>query len=315
MFQVFVWIALLILSVFILVRGSEMFVIGAKKVGHTAGMSAFAIGVLIVGFGTSIPELASSISAAIHGTTAIVAANVIGSNIANILFIIGLIASIGGTVILRREAVRDELPFFGISTILFVMVIYDSAVNRMESFLLLGVFVSYLVHLFTRSGKDRTKHIAKARGHHKTSDFQAIVFLVLGIAAVLLGANYAIDMVINIATFLDVPLSLISITAIALSTSLPELSVALQALRHKEADIAVGSIFGSNAFNALVVVGIPGLIAPLAVDSIAISVGLPIFIASSIALFLCGVAGRIMRWEGVAFLFFFAYFLVQLATY
>lgn len=141
------------------------------------------------------------------------------------------------------------------------------------------------------------------------------MFIVLGIAAVLIGAKFTVDMVVNIATAVKVPLGLVSIGAIAIGTSLPELFVSLQALKTGEAELAIGNIFGSNAFNILVVIGVPALITPLIADEVVMELGLGILLAASAILFVNGLARQIMRWEGIMMLLFFVFFLAKLVDF
>lgn len=148
------WTIILALSLFILVRGADTFVEGSKQMGSALGMSKFAIGVLIVGFGTSLPELASSVAAALDHASEIVIANAVGSNITNILLIIGVLAAFGGRIVIKRDLIKTELPIFFIATTHFLMVTYDGVVDRIEAVLLLGTFAAYLWYLFVeaRSG-------------------------------------------------------------------------------------------------------------------------------------------------------------------
>ena len=140
-------------------------------------------------------------------------------------------------------------------------------------------------------------------------------FIILGIVAVLFGAKFTVDMVVNIATALAVPLGLIAIAAIALGTSLPELFVSLQALKTGEGELAIGNIFGSNAFNILMVVGVPAVIAPLVADAVVMQLGVGILLAASAIFFVNGLARQIMRWEGVKMLLFFVFFLIKLVEF
>lgn len=142
------WAIFLAVALFVLVRGADLFVVGAKQMGASLGMSKFAIGVLIVGFGTSLPELASSIAAALEGATEIVIANVVGSNITNILLVVGILATLGGRISIKRDLIKTELPIFFIATAHFLAVVYDGYVDRLEAVLLLGTFCAYMWYLF-----------------------------------------------------------------------------------------------------------------------------------------------------------------------
>lgn len=306
-----VWCTFLLAALFVLVRGADTFVVGAKQMGASLGMSKFAIGVLIVGFGTSLPELASSIAAALEGQTEIVVANAVGSNITNILLVVGILAAVGGRIVIKRDLIKTELPIFFIATTHFLAVIYDGVVDRLEAFLLLGTFGAYMWYLFVEAREEDSVELA-GLGRRPRLQWQSIVFIVLGIAAVLVGAKYTVDMVVNIATALEVPIGLISIAAIALGTSLPELFVSLQAIKTGEAELAIGNIFGSNAFNILVVIGVPGLIVPLVADAAVMELGMQVLLAASAIFFVNGLARQIMRWEGMMLLLFFAFFLIKL---
>lgn len=312
--QLLQWTIFLAVALFTLVRGSDMFVVGAKQMGASLGMSKFAIGVLIVGFGTSLPELASSIAAALDGATAIVIANAVGSNITNILLIVGILAAFGGRIAIQRDLIKTELPIFFISTVHFLAVAYDGIVDRVEGLLLLGTFSAYMWYLFVEARSEDDVELSK-RGRRPHLQVKSLVFIVLGIGAVLVGAKFTVDMVVNLATAVNVPLGLISIAAIALGTSLPELFVSIQALKTGESELAIGNIFGSNAFNILVVVGIPAVIMPLVADEVVTKLGLGILLAASAIFFVNGLAKQVMRWEGVMMLIFFVFFLIKLIDF
>jgi len=314
MFEVALWGVFLAVALFVLVRGADLFVTGAKQMGLALGMSKFAIGVLIVGFGTSLPELASSIAAVMRGATEIVIANAVGSNITNILLVVGILGTLAGRIVIKRDLIKTELPIFFIATAHFLMVVSDKVIDRVESVLLLGTFAAYLWYLF-HEARTEDKVELESQGRRPRLEYKSVVFIALGLVAVLVGAKYSVDMVINIATFFSVPVALISIAAIAIGTSLPELSVSLRALKTNETELAIGNIFGSNAFNILVVIGVSAFITPLSADAVVMQLGVPILLASSAIFFVNGLARQIMRWEGMMLLLFFAFFLVKLTEF
>lgn len=305
-------VAVLAGALFVLVRGADVFVDGAKQVGAAFGMSSFAIGVLIVGLGTSVPELASSLAAVFNGTTEIVIANVVGSNITNILLIVGVLALLGGPIMISRNLLTTELPIFFIATVHFVASIYDGVIDRVEAMLLVGTMIAYIWYLLSDSNRAPVSEDGEER---MGVQIKSLVFIVLGLAAVLVGAHYTVESAVAIATGLAIPIGLVSIAAIAIGTSLPELFVSIQAVRNNETDLAIGNIFGSNAFNILLVVGVPGLISPLVADVVVMELGLLIMIAASLILFVSGLARQIQKWEGVMMLLFFAFFLVKLVEF
>ena len=307
------WGGIMLASLYVLVRGADLFVEGAKRIGASFGMSSFAIGVLIVGLGTSLPELASSIAAVMAGTTEIVIANAVGSNITNILLIVGVLAMLGGPVVINKDLLKTELPIFFIATVHFVASIYDGVVDRIEALLLFGTLCAYIWYLFSSANKAKDEMKVKVKKNGIT--VKDWTFVILGIGALLLGAKYTVAMAVNIATGLAVPIGLVSIGAIAIGTSLPELFVSLQAIKNKETDLAIGNIFGSNAFNILMVVGIPGLISQLEAGEVVMNLGIGVLIAASLILFVNGLARQVQRWEGVAMMIFFLFFLIKLVAF
>ncbi|MEY3784170.1 MAG: hypothetical protein RLZZ230_492 [Candidatus Parcubacteria bacterium] len=311
--QVAEWGGILAMALFVLVRGADLFVEGAKQVGASFGMSSFAIGVFIVGIGTSLPELAASFAAVAAGTTEMVVANVVGSNITNILLIVGILATVSGPVMINRNLLKTELPIFFVATMFFVLSLHDGEVDRLESLLLVGTFSSYVYYLFSPSNKARKEMAVRPKRGKVT--IKDITFIVFGIVAVLMGAHYAVAMAVNIATGLAVPIGLVSIGAIAIGTSLPELFVSWQAMKSGETELAIGNIFGSNAFNIFLVVGIPGLFVPLEAGAVVMGLGIWVMIVASLMLFLNGLARQVQQWEGMAMLLFFFFFLFKLMAF
>jgi len=316
MIEISIWIVVLMASLFALVRGADMFIVGSKQVGASLGMSTFAIGVLIVGFGTSLPELASSVAAALSDAGEIVIANVVGSNITNILLIVGIMAAFGGRIIIQRDLIKTELPVFFIAISHFLLVVHDGLVDRIESVLLLGTFCAYVYYLmYEAEGDDKVDLVHDQKRRRPRLEAKSLAFIIIGLFFVLVGANYTVEMVINIATFAKIPLGLVSIAAIAIGTSLPELFVSIQAIKSGEAELAIGNIFGSNSFNILVVIGIPGIITPLVADEVVMQLGIVVLLAASAIFFVNGLARQIMRWEGMMMLLFFAFFVVKLTEF
>lgn len=306
------WLMVLAVALFALVKGADMFITGARKIGIYLGMSAFAVGVLIVGMGTSLPELASSLAGVWSGVPEIVIANVVGSNITNILLIVGVLSFFGGRVIIKQDLLKTELPLFFIATAHFGAAVFDGIIDKIEACLLIATFGAYLWYIMVESRQD-TKDENAAK---KTSGFpwRALGLSVLGLGALLIGAKYTVDMAVNIATGFSIPIALVSITAIAIGTSLPELVVTIQAIRNKQTEMGIGNIFGSCAFNVLIVAGIPALFVSLPAGDIVMNLGLGIMLVASAILFVSGLARQVMRWEGLMMLIFFVFFMVKLAT-
>ncbi|MFN3188709.1 MAG: calcium/sodium antiporter [Candidatus Paceibacteria bacterium] len=307
------WAIILLVALYALVKGADMFIEGARKIGLYFGMSAFAVGVLIVGMGTSLPELASSLAGVWSGVPEIVIANVVGSNITNILLVVGVLAFFGGRVIIKQDLLKTELPLFFIATAHFGAAVFDGVIDMIEACLLLATFGAYLWYIMVES-----QHDVEGEGDYKQKEvffpWPAILLSILGLVAILVGAKFAVDMAVNIAFGFSVPVALVSISAIAIGTSLPELVVTIQAIRNKQTEMGIGNIFGSCAFNVLVVAGFSALFVTLPAGEIVMGLGLGIMLVASAILFVSGLARQVMRWEGLMMLIFFVFFMVKLAT-
>jgi len=201
---------------------------------------------------------------------------------------------------------------FAIATVHFIASVYDGVVDRVEALLLVGTLTAYVWYLLSSSERS---DVSEDQEERMGVQIKSLVFIVLGLAAVLVGAHYTVESAVALATGFAVPIGLVSIAAIAIGTSLPELFVSVQAVRNNETDLAIGNIFGSNAFNILMVVGIPGLMSPLVADEVVMALGLGIMMAASVILFVAGLARQIQKWEGIMMLLFFAFFLVKLVDF
>lgn len=308
------WIIVLLISLFALIRGADTFLEGAKQMGESLGLSRLAIGILIVGFGTSLPELGASISAALKGETPIVIATTMGSNISHILLVAGAMAAIGGRVVLKLRLLNGGMPIFFIATVHYLLILKDGFVDRLEALLLLGTFAVYIWYLVYEAKKEDDVKVLRS-GQKPHLRFYSLIFIVLGLAAILVGANFAVDMVVNIATAFALPLGLVSIAAIGIGASLPEFFVALQSIRTKEQELALGNVFGAHTFNILITTGAAALITPLVADKVVMELGIFVLMGASAIFLISCVNRQILRWEGIMMLLFFGFFLIKLATF
>jgi cation:H+ antiporter len=309
------WLFVFLISLFALVKGSGLFVSSAERIGLYLGFSPFAIGVVIIGLGTSLPEFASSIAAVLANTTEIVTANVVGSNIANILLIGGILAVVGRRIVITRDLLRSELTIFVVSTALFLGIIIDGSVTFVEAVLLVAGLVIYV--LYSIYGDEDI--IKSAAGEHGVQELKrdkpdpkVLGILIVGLIGLLFGAKYLVESVIELSVMLNIAPGLITVTAVAIGTSLPELVTSLRALFRKQTEMAIGNIFGSNAFNILMVAGVAGLFSTLATDEKTFTIGIPILAVASFILLISGISRRIYRWEGFLFLIFYLFFIFKL---
>lgn len=315
-----VWLIIFAASLALLIKAADYFTESSEKIGLALKISPFIIGVTIVSIGTSLPELASSLVATLKGSTEIVAANAIGSNIANILLVVGISALVAGALVVRRSLIDLDLPLLACATVLIVFIIWDRQITFIEGIVgILGYFV-YVAYTFSHRKEKEEKErlpatrIERIRRRPKIPKLGLTVFVVLIVSAVAIyfGAEYTIKSILKISELLKINASLVVMSAMAIGTSLPELVVSVQAARKKKYEMALGNVFGSNIFNILVVMGIPALIKPLVVDSITFSLGIPFIIAVTVLYVFSGISQKIHKWEGAMYLLIYALFLGKL---
>lgn len=306
------WIGAFLISLAVLIKAADSFTNSASKVGRFFGLSPFIVGVTIVSIGTSLPELASSISAVLKGATEMVAGNVVGSNIANILLVVGLAAVLSkkGRLQVTRNLINLDLPLLaGGSIILMLMFLWDGKVTFWEGIIALA---GYLVYLhYTLKHKER-KEKKEGKTKKEKLNLKIILGLVFGAIFIYYGANYAIESVVKISEILNIGTAVIALTAVAIGTSLPEIFVSISAARKGNDALALGNIFGSNLFNGFVVLGIPALIKTLDVTPIILSVGIPFFIAATLLYVISGITRKIYKWEGAMYLLIYILFIAKL---
>jgi len=247
---------LLVVGFVLLVKGADWFVDGAAGIAARLGIPQLIIGLTIVAMGTSAPEAAVSISAAFKGSADITIGNIVGSNIMNVLVILGL-ASVIVPIAVAKSTIRIETPFMiAITGLLFVLGL-DGNITLVDGIILWAAFVAYLVYLFICAKKNPAE---EEEASEKKPVWKLLVFMAVGLTAIVLGSNFAVDGATGIAQVLGLSERFIGLTIVALGTSLPELFTSVSAARKGNADIAIGNIVGSNIFNILFVVGTSSLI-------------------------------------------------------
>ena len=302
------WIGVFLVSLIALVKGADFLLGSAERIGKYFKLPAFVIGALIVGIGTSLPELASSVAAVFSGESEIVVANAVGSNIANILLVAGLSAIVGKTIVSTKNLVNLEVSLLMLSTVLFLGVAYDGIITQLEAFMVTLSFIVYFSYLLFHREDVETQAHGDPVDEITMKDY---AFLVLGSALLGLGANYLIESVIAISEIFDISPGVISISAIAIGTSLPEILVSVKAVMRGQTDMAFGNVFGSNVFNMLMIVGTVGLFAELAIDERTLLIGLPMLAVSTLTFIIASMAMRIYIWEGLMFLIFYLFFMLK----
>ena len=256
----------LVIGFVLLVKGADWFVEGAASIADKFGIPQIVIGLTIVAMGTSAPEAAVSISAAFKGSAEITIGNIVGSNILNILIILGL-TSVIRSVFVQRTTIFYEIPMvIGVTILLAVMGLQNHVVSRLEGVILMGCMVIYMMYLL-RLAKRGVVENEELEEYAEKAPMGKLVFLVIiGMGAIVWGSDIAVDAATAIARIFGMSERFIGLTIVALGTSLPELVTSVTAALKGNSDIAVGNIVGSNLFNIMFVVGITAIIMPVVYD-------------------------------------------------
>ena len=330
----FFWIVVFIVSLAVLIKSADFFTESSERVGVDLKIQPFIVGIAIVSIGTSLPELATSVAAVFKNENEIVVANAVGSNIANILLIIGIASIVAKKMGIKRSLINLDLPLLACATTLAIFILLDGKVVFLEGVILLLTYVIYCFYIVS-SGKERKvlSHSARYKDsihkeyHHKEKKLKTLkrfwsykpkieigVILTLVISAIFIGlsASYTVESIVKISEILNIGTSLVAMSAVSIGTSLPELVVSVGAVMKKKYEIALGNVFGSNIFNILVVIGIPALICDLKVDDTTFSVGIPFLIGATILYIFSGISRKIYNWEGMMYLMIYALFLIKI---
>lgn len=312
-----VWqIALLIIGFVMLIKGADWFVDGAAGIADKLHIPQLIIGLTIVAMGTSAPEAAISISASVQGSADIAVGNILGSNILNILIILG-ITSVITPLAVQKSTVKYEIPFVIIISVIFGLIgLFDNSIGFIDGILLWVLFIAYIAYLFimTKKGKIQADESDdEDNGKKPKKVWQLILFGIIGIALVVFGSNITVNAATEIATMFGMSERFIGLTIVALGTSLPELVTSITAALKKNADIAIGNIVGSNIFNILFVIGTSAMITPVAyqnqflIDSI-----LCVATAILLLLLVLNKNKKLKRWGGIIMLICYAGYFVYL---
>ncbi|MDJ1184445.1 calcium/sodium antiporter [Roseofilum casamattae] len=302
-----VWAVIFILSLAVLIKSSDYFTDSAEVIGVFFRFPAFIVGVLILSIGTSLPELLSSLVAVLNGSSEIVFGNVLGSNIANIFLIVGVAAVMSKGLVLEYDLSRVDLPLLLGSAFLLILAVINQQFSQGEAiFCILGYIVYLLYTISTRNNEPET-------GDRPSKQFpiKDAIILVLSCVGLYFGAVWTIESVTKISELLNIGTHIIAVSAVALGTSLPELLVTLNAASKGNAEIALGNVVGSNIFNSLVVMGIPGLVGKLEINQDLLVVGLPFMAAGTLLFYTVAQDKNITQWEGLLFFVFYGLFITK----
>lgn len=309
---------LFVVGFFILIKGADLLVDGSSSVARKLNISNIVIGLTIVAFGTSAPEFIVNFFASINGNTEIAIGNVLGSNIANILLILG-IAAIIYPISAKKNTVLKEIPFSLLAALLVAITANDvlidggsnSVITRIDGLVFLGFFIIFLYYTFsiTKSDADINETPVK-----ELSNSKSVIYILTGLIGLVLGGKWIVDGAVKIAEGFNVSQSLIGLTVVAVGTSLPELATSAVAAYKKQTDIAIGNVVGSNIFNVFWILGASAIIRPLPFN-MASNADLFVNILASIILFFAMYVGKkhvLERWQGIILLLFYISYITYL---
>ncbi|TYP63352.1 calcium/sodium antiporter [Stutzerimonas stutzeri] len=313
----------LIAGLVLLVAGAEVLVRGAAKLAAQFGIPPLIIGLTVVAFGTSAPETAVSVQAALNGSGDIAIGNVLGSNIANVLLILG-VTSLVAPLIVSRQLIRLDVPIMIGASLVTYALAWDGSLSRLDGALLFSAVIAYTAFLIISSRRATAAataddEFAKEFGLDETPKPYASLInaglVVAGLVLLVTGSNFLVEGAVSLARALGLSELVIGLTVIAIGTSLPELATSILAAIRGERDIAVGNIVGSNIFNLLCVLGLASLVSPdaIGVAANALAFDFPVMIAVALAclpIFFTSYA--INRWEGLLFVAYYVAYTVYL---
>jgi len=309
----------LVLGLVIMIWGAELLVRGASRLATSVGISPLVVGLTVVAFGTSSPELAVSVMSAFKGQADLALGNVVGSNIFNVLLILGISALIV-PLIVAQQLVRFDVPVMITISILILLMGMDGNIGRFDGVILFGGVIAYTVFLIRQSRREgseevKTEYETEFGAKGVSSRLKNVGLILGGLAGLMLGSKWLVDSAVSIAEAFGVSELVIGLTIVAAGTSMPEVATSIMAAIKGERDIAVGNVVGSNIFNILCVLGLSSLVAPagITVSEAALRFDIPVMIAVAIAcLPIFFVGYRISRFNGAAFLFFYLAYLAYL---
>jgi cation:H+ antiporter len=322
-----IWnIVLLVLALGIVVASADWFLSAAEKIGLRIGLSPFILGVVLVGFGTSLPELATSLAAISNGANDIAVANIVGSNIANVLLILGLATFIMGTIRLEKNIIDLDLPLLIGTTVLFVILLADGGLGKTDGVILLGAMVGYLfynlnykedtayhkgiVSLVSLLTKSSPKKVESSEVHltRWTIPVALISIVLLGVAS-----GVAVQNLLGIVERVNIGADVMAFFALAIGTSLPELVVSIKALRRGQSDVVLGNIIGSCMFNMLLIGGIASIISEQVLSPQVLLWSMVGMLVSVSLLAIGSISRRIHLWEGYTYLLLYVAIGVKIA--
>ncbi|MFT7184196.1 MAG: cation:H+ antiporter [Oceanicoccus sp.] len=322
--EILIWSLAFIASLAVLIKAADIFTDNSQKLGLALGIPQFIIGVSIVALGTSLPELVTSVLSTIQGYSSITTANVVGSNIANILLVIGIPAIMAKKLVFEKNLIKLDLPILFAVTSILIVTIYDGTFTFAEGLILMLTYCVYIAYNFSEHRQNKVMLLEKKieqkvdeaiHSKKKENHSKMLLFIFLSALGVFVGSKYTIDSIINLSELLNLAPSAIAISAVAIGTSLPELMVGISAAKKKNFELIIGNVIGSNIFNATVVMSAASFFGPLNVTSDVLTIAVPYLIIATILFTFSGIERKVFSFEGALYGILYFLFIGQLFNF
>ena len=312
------WILLIVLGFILLIKGADLLVDGASNIAKKFHIPEIIIGLTIVSIGTSLPELFVSITSAIDGYPDMAIGNVIGSNISNLLLILGL-AAIIKAVSFKKETRLIEIPICLVISVVFMMLAnLGQDITRIDAGVLLVLFIAFIIYTIIMAVKgkefEEEKNVEETNEKANEATIKNIIYIILGIVLLKIGGDLTVDNAVNVAKFFNLSEKLIAVTILAVGTSLPELVTSVSAAIKGKSDIAIGNILGSNIFNMLLIIGVSALIKPI-IYNVSYNLDMIFVILATLVLALFPIIppkNKMTRGNGIVYVFLYIVYLVTI---
>lgn len=308
------------IGVTLVLWGADKLTDGSVAIAQKMRVSQVIIGLTVVAMGTSMPEFSVSLVSALKGTSDLAIGNVIGSNIINSLFIVG-VSAMFSPILITPITIKKDIPFALVSSVVLMMLCYDGMIGRIDAGIIFAMFIIFMIKTLQEAKSDvkidkannksiMSENIISEKQHKKI--WISVIWIIVGLSCLIFGSNLFVSGAVKVASSLGVPDAIIGLTIVAGGTSLPELATSVVAARKGDSGIAIGNVIGSNIFNILAVLGVTGLIHPMLLQGITMF-DLSIMVISMILIwFLSFTKYTIERWEGFCLIVVFIGYMVKL---
>lgn len=288
-------VVLLIFGIVVLLKSADWLTNGAVGLATKLGISQIVIGLTIVAIGTSMPEFFVSIVSAIKGTPDLAVGNIVGSNIFNVLLIVGVAATVA-PIAIQRATVRRDIPIAIVASIMLTFMMLDDNISRIDALILFAAFIAFIWITLRNSKNDANEKDASTEKVIPT--WKSVLFIIFGLMGLVLGSNIFVDNASSLAHGWGISDAVIGLTIVAGGTSLPELATSAVAARKGDSGIAIGNVLGSNVFNILMILGLTGIISPMHIQNITY-IDMAVMVISMVLFWLFSFTKlRVERWEG-----------------